>query len=125
MPLYKFLVECQEPSIKVVGVYRYGDIDPGREVARTILARRYGNTHKQVQITDYHEPRRDFGDNLQEEEFNAQNVDGEQLQRLVNGDIQAVLEIAFGVGATVVSGATDAAGGVAKAVKDFINKPFG
>lgn len=117
--VYKFYVECVEPSDRMIINFKYGDIDPGKEVARVIVAAKARNGHNSVTVVDYdaNDPTQQ---NAREEEYDSVNATLEQLQRIGNGDPIAVLEVATGL--TVKTVVT--VGGAVGSVIDIIKKIF-
>ena len=111
--------------------YKFGDIDPGKEVARVLIVQRFRRDGAAVSVgaTDY-DPGVCPGEEVQE--FSA-SASPEQLQNLANavtsGDVAGAAavatEIAAGGAVKIVKGAGEVVQGVVDAVDNFLKKPFG
>lgn len=110
--------------------YRFGDIDPGKEIARVLIVQRFRRDGAvSVGAVDY-DPGICPGAEVQE--FSA-SASLEQLQNLGNavgsGDVvgaaAVATEIVAGSAVSVVKKAGDVVENVVDAVGDFLKKPFG
>jgi len=106
--------------------YKFGDIDPGKEVARVLVTQRFNRDGaKSVGATDY-DPGICPGEEVQEISVAAS---AEQLANLANAVTSGNVVGAAAVAAEIVAGGTVAivrgAGNVVKAVDDFFKKTFG
>lgn len=123
---YDFCVERRGADTQIIRArFKYGDIDPGKEVARVIVSQRYRRvTDQSVGVSDYNETICG-GRDIEEMTVSAS---AEQLQQLGNavgrGDVPgaAVIAVDIAAGATVsvVKEVGKAGGGLLEGARDFV-----
>lgn len=103
---YYFHVSCGDGH-EAIARFRYGDIDPGRELARVLVGYDYGRVHKSCSVGNYNP---NIHGHLPVEELKYRHTDGETISRALQGDPAALASIVIGVGETVANDLTKGPG---------------
>lgn len=92
---HEFYLSCADRHRSFVKV-KYGDIDPGKEVARVSVAKKFAVFHENsCSVSDYQGPGQ--CSDCVWEEFSAASLSGDELARLTQGDPTVIVEVAVGV----------------------------
>ena len=92
---HEFFVSCADYH-KVFMRIKYGDLDPGKEIAKVTAAKKQAQFHgNSCSASDYKGPSQ--CPNCEWEEFEAGTLNGDELTRLGQGDLTVIPEVIVGV----------------------------
>jgi hypothetical protein len=92
---YTFVVTCADGH-KVIFTVRYGAIDPGKEYARVIAAKKLAPFHQNSCGAREYKNAADCPE-CPREEFVAASLSGDELSRLAAGDPTVIPEVIIGI----------------------------